>query len=614
MNLWKFVFTVFVISTFASAVVGMYACGGDSDTPVEPIERQTVEVTRGNLTTMVNAFGRVSLPHQANLGFGSSGNVAEVLVKFGDIVKEGDLLAKLETDSLERAVIAAEGDLRMAQINLEKTISEATLLTAQAAVENAEINLINAQNALEEAQQSSITDAQEAMESAQINLRSVELNSTASIKDAEESLADAKDTQYDFWWNEIYVAYIVQDRNVPEDLTAENERLLWKIEKAAENLDITRQTTAIDVADAEKAVTDAETELQEVQSDSLIIRQKSFAVTQAQASLLKAQEDLAYVEAGYDIEQLEITLSKAQIALDNARDQRAKAAIVAPFDGMVADVGIEAGSSVMANTTAITLVDMSVIEIDASVDEMDVAVLDMGQKAEISVDALPNVKFTGEVTAVSPIAQNVSGLITYDLVVAIDEIAGVNLKDGMTASVDIEAVLAKDAILVPTAAIQRNRATNEATVIVVSDSGQEEMRRVTVGASNKQFTEVIEGLEEGELTVSGGSSATIQSSRISQDTGGSDSVDMADCLARMGDLQECFGKLAAGAAERGISSTQQTGEIDWEEIEAWASDESTSADVRGCLETILENRDCMEQLINRARESGIDMSSGRWGN
>jgi len=614
MNLWKFVFTVFVISTFASAVVGMYACGGDSDTPVEPIERQTVEVTRGNLTTMVNAFGRVSLPHQANLGFGSSGNVAEVLVKFGDIVKEGDLLAKLETDSLERAVIAAEGDLRMAQINLEKTISEATLLTAQAAVENAEIDLINAQNALEEAQQSSITDAQEAMESAQINLRSVELNSTASIKDAEESLADAKDTQHDFWWHEIYVAYMVQDRNVPEDLTAENERLMWKIEKAAENLEITRQTTAIDIADAEKAVADAETELQEVLSDSLTIRQKSLAVTQAKASLLKVQENLAYVEAGYDIEQLEITLSKAQIALDNARDQITKAAIVAPFDGMVADVEIEAASSVMTNTTAITLVDINVMEIDASVDEMDVADLDVGQKAEISVDALPKVKLTGEVTAISPIAQNVSGLITYDLVVAIDEIEGVNLKDGMTASVDIEAVLAQDAILVPTAAIQRNRATDEATVIVVADNGQEEARKVTTGASSKQFTEVIEGLEEGDLILSGETSAMSQSSQISQGTGGSDSVDITDCLAKMQGMSECWGKLAEGAAERGISSSQQGGEIDWEEIEAWANDESTSADVRKCLEQIIENRVCMEQMMKMAAERGIDMSGGILGN
>ena len=224
--------------------------------------------------------------------------------------------------------------------------------------------------------------------------------------------------------------------------------------------------------------------------------QKEAAAASAQASLAQAQDNLAYIEAGYNLELLQIAVDNAQVALDDAKEQLAAATILAPFNGIVAAVGASTGDEVTANDVIIHLVNTSVVEVDAAVDEIDAANVQSGQMAIITLDALPDARLMGQVTAVSPIATEQSGVVTYDIAVSVRNASQYELKGGMSATISIMTIDVKNVLLVPSNAVQRTPAGNVVTVIV--EDGSAEERVVEIGTSNNQQTEIISGLSEGD--------------------------------------------------------------------------------------------------------------------
>lgn len=598
--------TVIIVLAASSMMIG---CDGDSEeTVAEEVQGQAVEVKRGSLSTNVSAFGNISMPHQADLSFGVSGTIEELNVKFGEVVQEGDVLARLDTASIQRSIARSEADLRIAQINLERASSDVNIVQAEATMENARTTLVSAEEALEQARNFSVADAETNLENALRNLDTTQKNAEINARDAQEAV----DAAY-----QIYNSFVNNNRDnlSISSVQAQMDDLWWEYEKALENQEIADEAAATAIATAEANVIAAENVLANA---PISIQQKESAVATAKAVLIQAEKDLGYVQAGLDIELLQINVDKAQIALDEMNDQLEKSIITAPFDGMVAEVSAIVGDEVtaggaMSSTAIIRLVDTTEVEIDAAVDEIDVAIVDVGQRATIGVDALPNREFNGEVTAVSPVGKNLSGLITYDLTVEISDPSGANLKDGMTASVDIQAVLAEDIIVVPNVAVQKDRATGELTVTVVTDGDQTEQRVVETGANNGKLMEITTGLEEGERIFS---SVSIDISNVSQgpsnaQNAGAEDVDIMECMNKLQDLMPCFQYLAEMGEEMGMGAGEYDGEIPWDEIEYWANDDSgeVTEDVKKCLNTLLENRGCLEALTQMAEDMGIDTST-----
>jgi multidrug efflux pump subunit AcrA (membrane-fusion protein) len=493
-NHWKRAIVGLVIVATLATSISLLACG-NSEESSDSGESQIVEVTRGTLMTQISSFGSISMPEQARLTFGSGGSVndvytvSEVNVEFGDNVNEGDVLAKLNTASLERSVTQAESDLRTAQINLEQATSETNLLKAQASVENSEVSLARAEQELDEARNSSMSDAEVDLENARRNLATAQLNAELSITRAEETLENAQDAWGDFVQANIDLLTTIYNSILEQEL-------LDDIEEAGKNLQIARDNAATSTANAEAALIAAENALANAPLD---VQQKEASVASAKASLSQAQDDLAYVEAGHDLELLQIKVDNAQVNLDDALDALEAAAIIAPYDGIVASVGADAGDEVTANDVIVHLVNTSVVEIDAAVDEIDVASVEVGQMAMVELDALPDAKLRGEVTAVSPVAAAQSGVVTFDIAVSVQGADQYELKEGMSATITIIALDAHDVLLVPNNAIQRTAEGN--VVEVVIGEGETEERGVGIGASNGQQTEIVSGLEEGEQVV-----------------------------------------------------------------------------------------------------------------
>lgn len=240
------------------------------------------------------------------------------------------------------------------------------------------------------------------------------------------------------------------------------------------------------------------------------------SVAKAEDSLRKAEESLAAKKAGPDPNTVKIKendLTNKQIALEEALEQLEGATILAPFDSLVASVGAKAGEKVTSGTAIVTLIDPSVVEVQGTVDEVDVAQAKVGQDVTITLDALSGVTLRGKVQSVAPTATTQSGVVSYSVSISVNNPSGdVGLKAGMTAAATITTQRKENVLLVSSRAIKR---TGGQQVVEVMVDGQTEQRTVRTGITDGQQTEILSGLEEGEQVVIQASTTTTTTQRQS---------------------------------------------------------------------------------------------------
>ncbi len=165
------------------------------------------------------------------------------------------------------------------------------------------------------------------------------------------------------------------------------------------------------------------------------------SVKSAEATLERAHETWNDIVEGFDAEDLseaERQVAIAEATLDDTRRQLEEATIFAPFSGIVAEVFLDEGDYITsAATVVVHLIDISHMELTAEVDELDIPMVKLGQKAIINVDALPDVHLEGEVIFISPLATKEAGVVMGEVKIALDAPEEYALKAGMSASADI---------------------------------------------------------------------------------------------------------------------------------------------------------------------------------
>lgn len=203
-------------------------------------------------------------------------------------------------------------------------------------------------------------------------------------------------------------------------------------------------------------------------------------------------------------QQYHVDLANALIGLGNSKDNFLKTVILAPFDGTVVSVGVKKNDVLSAidyaSKTAVQLVDTRQIKFQGQVDEIDILKIKTGQKATISVDAVPNKTFTGKVSFISPFGTpNTSNVVKFPVTIQLDP-TDVALKGGLTATADIAISGAANVLLVPLSAVTTTSAGSFVTVVDEA-TGKQEKREVTLGSQNLQFAEVLSGLKEGDKVI-----------------------------------------------------------------------------------------------------------------
>jgi RND family efflux transporter MFP subunit len=194
-------------------------------------------------------------------------------------------------------------------------------------------------------------------------------------------------------------------------------------------------------------------------------------------------------------------VSEDQIAeLEKTRQPQRTLQVNAPIDGVVVEKMAVRGQMVDAGMKLYRLADLGIVWVQSQIYEQDLALLKLGQEAEVSLSYLPDRKFRGRITYIYPTLDEKTRTARVRMEF---HNPGLFLKPGMFATVEIHADLEPEALLVPDTAILRSGDKN--TVFVALEGGKFEPRNVTIGArSENDQIQVLSGLKEGERVVTSG--------------------------------------------------------------------------------------------------------------
>jgi HlyD family secretion protein len=239
---------------------------------------------------------------------------------------------------------------------------------------------------------------------------------------------------------------------------------------------------------------------------------QAYLVARAQHEQANAEEDKNEVTDA-QIAGARASVRQAQASLHTAETNLSKTVIHSPMDGIVIDKTVEVGQTVAASFNTpnlLTIGDLSIMQVEVSIDEADVGQARVGQKAVFTVDAFPDRPFEGTLAQVYYAPITVQNVVTYTGIVEVGN-KGSILRPGMTANVNIITSEKKDVLLVPNSALRvkidqsakerKSRGTSGTKKVWVLKDKKPQEVKVKLGVTDFNNTEVISGLSEGDEVV-----------------------------------------------------------------------------------------------------------------
>ena len=221
-----------------------------------------------------------------------------------------------------------------------------------------------------------------------------------------------------------------------------------------------------------------------------------------------------------DVRSLQESLAQARAALDQAEDLLSKTRITSPIEGVVIQLDLKVGETVIAGTTNIpgstmmVIADPSETLTEVQVDEADIAQVRVGQEADIFTAAYPDTPLSGIVQSIASVARQTPGQASLSFLVKIllDEQEIMIIRPGMSVRADIYTQSSEETLAVPVQAVLYDEDLDEdekagdledKTYVFVMADGKAERRGVEVGISSDSDQEISSGLEQGEIVISG---------------------------------------------------------------------------------------------------------------
>ncbi len=257
---------------------------------------------------------------------------------------------------------------------------------------------------------------------------------------------------------------------------------------AEAKLDLTVRLAAVGGV-APRELGDAE-EANQVASDELTLAERAVVTAHADIAVrrAKAERDLADAEAA---------LETAQVRLERAQDALEASVMRSPLAGVVSDVRVAGGGFAGSNATLLIISDDRQLELVAQVDESEIALIQVGQRAMVSAMALGGQRLPSSIVAVAPVARTSQNIPVFEIVLPVENPDGL-LRAGMTAEAEVVVRREEGTITLPSAAVTLNP-RGEGIVSVRADDGETERVHVEViaaaGTSMVVRGEFAEGAE-----------------------------------------------------------------------------------------------------------------------
>ena len=221
-----------------------------------------------------------------------------------------------------------------------------------------------------------------------------------------------------------------------------------------------------------------------------------------------AKDDIILGLSGDDltesIQSASESLRSAEISMQNLQDAMNNYTITAPISGTIIEKDAKVGDAVKAGDTLCIVYDLSYLEMSINVDELQISSISVGQKVQITADAVPDKTYVGTVTRVSMKGSSNGGTTTYPVTIRIDDTDG--LRPGMNANAEIVVAEANNALVVPNAAVVRGSyvlVTKDSPSAANADTAMEAPEGfvyvpVKTGVSDDDYTQIVSGIQEGD--------------------------------------------------------------------------------------------------------------------
>ncbi|NLA08228.1 MAG: efflux RND transporter periplasmic adaptor subunit [Parcubacteria group bacterium] len=500
----------------------------------------TAKVERGDITTTVSVTGQITSSNSIDIKPKVSGDISYINLKNGQIVKEGDILLKI--DDLD--ALNSVKDARIALANAKDDLAKMEGLSTDE-------GMIEATKAKRE------KDLASAYEAVVDGLPEIFTSTTPSIMENLHDLLFGDEIDYPNYnvdyYGESLMLYNKSSIDYSKTTKEAYEMAKKSYDKAlnyyqSKNLTYFSDPLEIEQTlnltyDAIKKINDsvrASLNLVRLYKDSVNnikleypkqvddhdkILTSYFTITNnlfSKIDLLKnnvqtAKENL--VDVNFDLQDQRNTVEKAQRNLQTALNKLADYTIKAPFDGILGNVddSIFVGDNISSNTVLGVLTSKQYI-IKISLSEDDAAEVKVGQKALITFDVLDNLQATGKIIDVDVVGKISQGVVSYDAKVLLDDNIDERVKSGMSTTIDIITQTKSNVLTIPRTALKMQN--NKYYVEILNDKKEIEKRPVEIGLQADSKVEIIKGLNEGEkVIVSGGAinnSSTINSKNFNQ--------------------------------------------------------------------------------------------------
>jgi HlyD family secretion protein len=490
-------------------------------------------VKRGDLEITVSGNGNITPVDEINIKSKTSGEVVSLNVKEGDRVYKGQVLAKLDTKDIEKTI----------------KDQEITIKNLELAIESAKLSLeklnFQYQNTLRG------DDYKKALDQGILVLNDFynfypnfieDLNKTYFYKDFDnydnnlkyyesynKALFSGESEKLEIVYNNIKSKYVQLSENFKN--TPNNNDAKEKIIKDTYDLAIATYNLVNEGKEMVRYVKEGLTLNNAVHEKQDIIENHYQKLSNYLSALGQYKQNLldviSKINSYHDvvdnyefdkknlelsIKQKEVDLEQAEKKLNDLKDDLNDYYITAPLGGILSALNIKLGDLVSTNQVIGTIItNQKVAKI--SLNEIDAAKVKVGQNAILTFDALPDLKIKGKVIEISATGTEEQGVVSYDIKISLEE-ENKDIKPDM--SVDAEIVVDKKAnvLLIPSAAVKKDKGGNYVEIVknykldkknlfkpVAIPQNLIEKRYIKTGISNDEYTEILEGLNEGEIIV-----------------------------------------------------------------------------------------------------------------
>ncbi|PIS40659.1 MAG: hypothetical protein COT26_02150 [Candidatus Kerfeldbacteria bacterium CG08_land_8_20_14_0_20_43_14] len=426
---------------------------------------KTGQVTKGTLVSTVSGSGNITVSSSANVSPSITGTVANLKVSVGGEVKKGQRLFSITN------------------ADLDVTVSKAytTLLQAKQKLAQAKTDLSTAQQDYNKVKQSAVTQAQLAYDQAQ------------------QSSAQAK-------------YQLEQDQNTLVKYQSDNSATAGT--HSVSEINVLEQKITVD----QTTITSKEYDVTTTKSDLA----KAKAGTIASIISAKAKVDSAVIS----VQVTANDVKSAELDYQNQKDTAAERTVTAPISGTISAINVANGdelgstgsssvsSSATSSSAKIVIQALTSLKAVVSINEVDIASVKVGQKANMTFDAVNNLTLAGKVEEVDTVGTSTQGVVSYSATIGFDSLDS-KVKPEMSVNATITTDVKQNVLIAPASAV---KTSGDTYYVQILQNGSPVQKTVAIGVSNDTQTEITSGLSEGDSVITQTLTAGSNSSNTNSST------------------------------------------------------------------------------------------------